>query len=313
MASFRVLGVFVIVWLALASGCTRAPPTGETTLKPKSVAEVQEYLTTRKVDFDEFRLRGPFAVVTKENHELRLSAKVSVKADVYLSEPKEKAPLVIFLHGYGASKEAHSFQAMHLASWGVHSISVQLPNKGPWVPNGRTLARIVSLMHASPELIDSRIDGNKIILVGHSFGGAAVSVALAEGARAIGGILLDPALMDKAFPTLLQRIKQPVLVLGADEEIASARNRDYFFYYVRSNIMELSVRDASHEDAQWPSDYALQNRGYDPSTTEEVQITFASAITTAIMSLSATGAFDRAWASFSPGFASGKFFDAKKK
>ena len=313
MPILRPFTLVLLVWLALVSGCTRMPAPDEAMLKLKTVPELQGYLLSHKAELDQFRLPGPFAVDVHENQEIRLSATERVRADIYLTAPPEKAPLVIILHGYDSSKEAHAKQARHLASWGMHSLTLQLPKNGPWVSNGRTLARIASFIARVPEVIDSRIDVNKIILVGHSFGGAAVAVALAEGAPAVGGILLDPAVVGNNMPGFLQRVARPVMLLGADEGVSSARYREYFFHYIRARIAEVSIRDAAHEDAQYPSQYSLQNYGLDPYSTEELQITFVSALTSAAISLSATGAFDYAWKSFSPAFENGKFFNAKKK
>jgi predicted esterase len=297
----------------LVSGCTRLPHVEQTSLKPKTLAELQEYLLTNQTAVDLFRLRGPFAVDIEENREVRLSRTERFSTDLYLSAPDEKAPLVIFLHGHDSSKRAHAYQAMHVASWGMHCLTVQLPNKGPWVGNGKTLARIVSFIHRLPEVIANRIDVDKIILVGHSFGGAAVAVALAEGAPAAGGILLDPAAAAKDVPNYLRRINKPVMVIGADHEIAAARNHEWFYRFIRSGIAEVSIRGAAHEDGQFPSEFALQNFGNDPNTTEDLQISFVSALTSAAISLSATGTFDYAWTSFHPVFDNGKFFNAKKK
>lgn len=305
--------LFVIAWLVLAGGCARPPATGETPIEAKTQSELQGYLLTHKADLDQFRLRGPFAVTTLNDHEVSLSATERINTDLFLSAPAEKAPLVIFLHGHDSSKEAHAYQAMHLASWGMHSLSLQLTNSGQWVSNGKTLARIVKFIRRRPDIIDSRIDVNKIILVGHSFGGSAVAIALAEGAPAVGGILLDPAAVGRDLPKFLNQIIAPVMLLGADEEISSARNRDYFFRFIRSGIAEVSIRDASHEDAQYPSEFSLQNLGFDPYTTEELQITFVSALTSAALSLSSTGKLDYAWTSFGDVFKNGKFFNAKKK
>src|SRR5205085_8583244 len=116
-------------------------------------------------------------------------------------------------------------------------------------------------------------------LVGHSFGGSAVAVALAEGVPAAGGILLDPAAIGKDLPNYLRRINKPVMLLGADDDVGSTRNRDYFYRFIRSGIAEISIRDAAHEDAQFPSEFSLQNFGIDPHTTEELQVTFVSALT----------------------------------
>ncbi len=305
--------LFAVAWLALVSGCARLPVTGVTSLKPATLSELVETVLRHKADVDEFRLRGPFDVATHKDHELRLSATERIDADLYLSAPAEKAPLVILLHGHENSKEDHAYQALHLATWGIHSLAVQLPNNGPWVGNGRTLARIVTLIHRQPEIIDSRIDVNRIILVGHSFGGAAVAIALAEGAPAAGGILLDPAGVGKEMPAFLRKIDKPVMVIAADERYSPVRDRRIFYEYVRSGIAEVSIRDASHEDAEFPLEPAPQEPGTDSSATEELQITFVSALTAAAFSLGHTGNLDFAWTSFGDAIKNGKFYDVLKK
>ena len=293
-----------LVCLTLA-GCTRMPGTGVTVLKPATVNELQGYLLNHKADLEQFRLRGPFAVEVQKDHEMRLPTGERINTDFYSSAPPEKAPLVIFLHGYASSKEAHAYQAMHLASWGMHCLILQLSKTGPWTSNGKTLAKVVELLHRRPETIDSRIDVKKIILVGHSFGGSSVMIALAEGAPATGAILLDPAAVGRDLPAYLTKINTPVMLLGADENVSETRNRSYFYRYVRSGIAEVSIKDATHEDAQYPSDFA--------QTTEELQITFVSALTAAALSLASTGKLDYAWDSFGDAFRNGKLLNAKKK
>jgi len=297
--------LIVIACLTLVSGCARLPDTGVTSLKPATLSELQGYLLSHKADLDQFRLRGPFAVDTREDYEIRLSTTELVNTDLFLSAHAEKAPLVIFLHGHDNSKDDHAYQAMHVASWGMHGMALQLPNNGPWVNNGKTLAKLVHFIHRWPEIIDGRIDVNRIVLVGHSFGGAAVAIALSEGAPAAGGILLDPAAVGRDLPKFLGRVKTPVMLLGADEQLSSARNRGYFYRFIRGGIGEVSIKGATHEDAQYPSYFSL--------ATEEMQITFVSALTSAAFSLSSTGKFDYAWTSFGDVIQNGKFINAKKK
>jgi hypothetical protein len=94
--------------------------------------------------------------------------------------------------------------------------------------------------------------------------------------------------------------------------VAWARNRNYFFEFIRGSVAEVSIRGATHEDAQYPSEYAVKN-GADPHTTEELQVTFAGALTAAVVSLASTGTVDYAWTSFGPVLESGKFYNARRK
>lgn len=278
-----------------------------------SLSGLQAHLLDQPPSVNRFRLRGPFAVAVQRGRLIRLSEKERFRADLYLAAPAEKAPLVIFLHGHDVSKEAHARQAAHLASWGMHALIVQLPKSGPWDSNGRILARIVNLIHRSPDVINNRVDINRIILVGHSFGGYAVAVAMARGAPIAGGILLDPALFGDNSPDFLQRINKPVMLIAADEALSPVRYREYFYHYISGNVIEVSVKGATHEDAQYPSETSLQNAGVDPDTTEELQITFVSAMTAAAFSLSSTRALDYAWASYRELIDSGKLLNAQKK
>ena len=315
-----------MAWLTLAGGyavppdaCAATPRSGAAAdtraalPRLNSFSELQSYLLAQETSLDRFRLRGPFAVAVQKGRYMRLSENVRIRTDLYLASPAEKAPLVIFLHGHDVSKEAHSRQAMHLASWGMHALAVQLSKTGPWDNNGRTLARIVHLIHRSPGVINSRIDVNRIILVGHSFGGYAVTVAMAQGAPVAGGILLDPALFGNASPDFLQKINKPMMLLGADEALSPVRYRDYFYHYIPGNVAEVSIKGATHEDAQYPSETSLQNAGIDPDTTEALQITFVSAMTAAAFSLASNRTLDYAWASFRGMIDSGKLLNPKKK
>lgn len=300
--------------LALSAGCARhMPATGVTQLKAASPADLQRNLLASKPDAAQFRLRGPFAVTEETDIEIPLASGVTLTADLFLCAAAAKAPLVIVLHGYDNSKEDHAFQAMHVASWGMHGMALQLPNHGPWIANGRTLANLVKAIHRMPQVASGRIDPNRIILVGHSFGATAVSAALGEGAPALGGVLLDPAGIGRELPGLLKRIRVPVLVVGADEDIWPTRNRSYFYRFIPAGVGEVSIRDAVHEDAQYPSERTLRAFEEKPMESEEAQVTFVSALTAAAFSLAATGNIDYAWASLEDGIKKGVFFNARRK
>jgi pimeloyl-ACP methyl ester carboxylesterase len=303
----RALLAFLL--LAVIAGCARMP-TGVTPLKARTGSDLRKQVLASKADVDQFRLRGPFEVQTHEDRGLDLSGTEHIAADWYLAAPAEKAPLVILLHGHDNSKADHSYQGLHLATWGIHTLIVDLPNQGPWANNGRILGRIVAALRRRPDLVDKRVDLDRIILAGHSFGGAAVAVALAEGTPAVGGILLDPAVPGKEFPRFLRRVSKPVMLIGADERYSPVANRGDFFRYIPKGIAEISIVESHHDDAQ----FALY-APHDPESTsaEEHQLTFVSALTSAALSLAYTGNFDYAWRSFRGGLASGKFSKAMKK
>ena len=300
--------------MAYSVGCTRPFPATEVTpIKAANPTELQGYLLSRKPDVAQFRSRGPFAVIERRDLELHLPSGPTVEADLYLCAAARKAPLVIVLHGLNNSKEDHAFQAMHLASWGMHAIALDLPKRGPWVANGRTLAGLVDAISLTPQLVDDRIDADKIILVGHSFGAIAVATALGEGAPVLGGVLLDPAGIGRQLPQLLKQITVPVMVIGADEEIWPTRNRGQFYRFIPAGVGEISIRDTVHQDAQYPNEHTLRAFQDNPDDTEDAQITFVSALTASAFGLAATGGIDYGWNSFENAFKSGAFFNARRK
>ena len=249
----------------------------------------------------------------QEDAEVKLTASERVRVDLYLAPQAQQAPLVIFLHGHDGSKRAHANQAALVTSWGMHSMTVQAPAKGPWTANGQILRRLIDVIHRSPGSIDKRIDASRIIAVGHSFGAYSVTVAVAEGAPVLGAILLDPAGSGSELRAVLPRIRKPIMVLAADEDIDTPRNRDEFMELIPNRVAQLSIRGATHDDAQYPSEHALQNDGVDPETSEAAQLAFTSAIAASAFSLAATGTFDYAWASFARAFAEGRFFNERRK
>jgi dienelactone hydrolase len=313
-SGFRIPALLLIALMAHLSGCARRfPATEVTTIKSDNPAELQRYLLSRKPDVAQFRSRGPFAVIERRDLEIPVVSGLTVTAVLYLCAEARKAPLVIVLHGLDNSKDDHAFQAMHLASWGMHGMAIDLPKRGPWIANGRTLAGLGDAIHRAPKIVDERIDADKIILVGHSFGATAVAAALGEGVRAVGGVLLDPAGIGRELPQLLRRITVPVMVIGADEDIWPTRNRGQFYRFIPGSVGEISIRDTLHQDAQYPNEHTLRAFDDQPDDTEEAQIAFVSALTASAFSLAATGGLDYGWNSFEMGLKKGIFFNARRK
>lgn len=109
-------------------------------------------------------------------------------------------------------------------------------------------------------------------------------------------------------PEFLYKIKKPV----ADEILHPVQRREYIYDYIQSDVIEVSIKDATLENAQYPPETSRQNAGVDAETTEELQITFVSGITAAI-NLSTTARLDYAWVGLREMVDSGKMFNPKKK
>jgi pimeloyl-ACP methyl ester carboxylesterase len=300
-----------IALMVLAASCAQMPATEVTPIvfKPDPVTQTLESETVRtqvverNIGVDQFRLRGPFEVSVRSDQVIRLSAKEHVPADFYISALGNKAPLVIVLHGYGNGKADHGYQGLHLATWGINSIVLQLPNRGSWVAHGRTLSRIVGHIRKRPAQFPD-IDTRNILLVGHSFGASAVIYAMSQGADVAGSVLLDPASFGSGLTTALGRVTRPVMIIGADETVFPARGRDSFLHNLRGRAGEVSIRGAGHEDAQ----FSLSDDG-----TRDEQLAFLSLLTAAAISISSTGQLDFAWQSYEHAVTAGRLFDTRKK
>ena len=284
----------LLVLTIVMASCARLPEIRTTPLKTETLGKLQQHLLDHSPDVDQFRLRGPLEVTQQEEIELDSGPGGRIVGDLFLSSAKERAPLIVLLHGHGNTRVDHAYQAYHLATWGLHSLTVDLPNEGPWIDHGKTLARLIERIRRGVPKLDSRIDRERIVIVGHSFGAAAVAVSLAQGAPVLGAILLDPASEFSELRGYLARVRKPVMILGADPHIGMTKNRDDFFYYVPGNVFEVSVANAHHEDAEFPFESALDL--FESShATRELQITFASALTSAAFSIGFTGNLEYVW------------------
>jgi len=236
-----------------------------------------------------------------------------VLSDAFVPNVKGQSPLVVFVHGNHSSKKAHRGQAQHLASWGFHTLAIQLPKKAQWPKNGERLATLVRMIAQSPSLIAASVDPKRILVAGHSFGGSAATIAVSEGAPISGLILLDPAVVSRRVERAMTEVDVPVVILGADRTVFRARRRTLFFGRIDSEVGELSVRGATHDDAQFPSMFSMSTLGVDPYTSASHQRLFVAAITASAMSIAITGGLEFAWESLADAERSGKIVNMRRK
>ena len=249
-----------------------------------------------KTESKAFEKRGPFGYEYNADLEIPISEDEILEADFIKTSASGKSPLLVFVHGNYSRKEVHSFQAQRLATWGFNTLSIDLPPRRQWVQNGDRLTRLVNYINAYPEILSQQIDTNKIILIGHSFGGSASIIAAGSGAPVAGIILLDPAVVHQTVIEKMSNVEVPVILLGADEEVYKARKRKKFFRKIQSPMIELSIVDATHNEAQFPSLCSLYV-GFSCHSQDKQKL-FVSKITVSAFSLALNEGLDFAWRVF---------------
>lgn len=260
-----------------------------------------------------FNREGPYSYREIENHDFQLGLENFVKVNLAIPNSVKNSPVVIIQHGNMSFKEAHQDQMRWLASWGFTVITPQLKNFGEWVQNGARLKSMVQIIAQWPSIISDSINPSKIILAGHSFGGSAVSLAAAKGAKASGLILLDPALYSNTVWKSLPKVNAPTFVLAADPAMFKARRRQDFFARIPENITELVIAGSTHDDAQMPSLNSLRFFGFDPTTSRDRQQRFLNSLTMAAIAIAEPNLNSRVWQYFKQGLRTGYFVEAKRK
>jgi dienelactone hydrolase len=289
---------FFVIMLALAGCQTASPPelAGDA-LRP-TLAELRRDLLRAKGDLATFETRGPLSTRVYENCAVTLADGTTLVYDQVIptnpSPSEARPPLAVLVHGNHSRKEAHRRQAERLASFGFTAVALEVPNRDQWVLNGILVKRFVKAVTRAPGILAADVDARRVVLIGHSFGGSAVTIAAALGAPVQGLVLLDPAVVSPTVVRLMPRVKVPVMLLGADKTVFRSRRRAMFFRELGGPMLEVSVVGATHDDAQNPSMYALTTYGVDPFTSPDRQALFQAALTAGAFSLAATGALDYA-------------------
>lgn len=284
---------FILAVLSqVLSGCA----TSLSTSQYLSYSTIARKIFASPPSLDVFQKDGPFQVEVRKDFAIRVNADEILQTDLYLSEQSGKAPLLIFQHGNLANKGVHARQAQRAASWGFHAIVLEQPNHSRWIKNGQVLADLVRLLYRWPDLLNDQFDRDRIIIVGHSFGGSAASIAAGSDCPIAGIILLDPALVSDQIKEYFSNIHIPVVLLGADPEVFMSRHRSSFYRLIHSDMIEVSVAGATHNDAQYPNQFRWrQFIGLEQQPKREYQEIFTSAIIASAFSIASSHSTQFVW------------------
>ncbi len=271
--------IFMFIIIVLQSNCAALYTTKNTTNDPvndptntstteeivleKSYQDI--FSDTHKMKRPKTKNEGPFPVTSVRDQVFTLGPSDQISTDMFIPDQHGASPLIIIVHGNRYSKEMHLAQAEYLASWGMHVMTLNLPNENQWLLNGYRTKKMVSMLRAVPSLVSPNVDTSKIILVGHSFGGSAITISAAQGAKVAGLVLLDPAVVSEEVYDYQKSIQVPVVLLGADRNVFKSRQRNTFSNNIKSPFYEVSISGAEHTDAQLPQsmplfDFGLQSK-----------------------------------------------------
>jgi dienelactone hydrolase len=285
MRSLQPIKLLILLKISFFFGCA----TNQKRFEKLPVNEVHERSRISSPGLLRFSTEGPFSYSRNPDLGIPLSISETLHVDFYTTLAEGKAPLIILSHGNYSGKAAHEYQARMLASWGFNVVVTELPNRAEWLSNGQRLSRLSKFLWSWPQYLGKNVDREKIILAGHSFGGSAAILALNQGAPVIGLILLDPAIVHESVKSAMKASTVPAMLLGADRKYFVSRGRSIFKKNWSKSFGELSVREATHDDAQGPSMFSRFTLGVDPFTSREKQNIFVAAMVSSAISLSTSG------------------------
>ena len=285
-----MLSIFSKFFLAIMlAGCVIGPERREEVMKAE---HLQNNIMVLEPQLIRFEKSGPFSVSLRPDREFNVDLDQTLVVDHFAAKSGDSLPIVVISHGNFSNKGAHRRQAKHLASWGFHVVTVESPNRDQWLENGTRLRKFLEMVHQWPRILGSNADKNRIIVVGHSFGGSAAILAIGSGAPVIGAVLLDPAVVHSSVTSAMKKSDVPVVLLGADRKIFTARGRSMFRKNIAGEMIEVTVPKAAHDDAQGPSVFAQAALGIDPFTSTTKQALFRSTLTAAVIGIATSGTLD---------------------
>lgn len=279
-------GILFTLFISICLGCASGGSNKDS--NQLSFDDVRAKLSAGKWKLARLVERGPFKFYLKKDLILNISPSQTIRFDYAAPIGNEPGPLAIIHHGNKYVKEAHENQIRNLASWGIHAVAVQSKNQHNWIKNGYRLARFTKHIMDSPQILSSMVSTSNIIVIGHSFGGSAATIAASINPRIKGVILLDPAVVSDQVLRHQKRVKSKTILLGADPKVFLSRKRETFFKNISELAVELTIKGATHNDAQDPS-ITKVIWGNDPSTSEIQTRIFSTLITAGTMFLSGDG------------------------
>ena len=219
-----------------------------------------------------------------------------------LNKSPNNATAIIVSHGNGGRKESFRMLGEHLASVGMPTLVPQLPNRNQWTMAAEYLASLAQIVRVASDINDkicSRKDRRsysrsrkkalaprKVVLIGHSFGGAASLIAATRLRPRPDVIALDPAWPTMLPFDLIKDLRSKVTIIGADPRLYRARQQKSLRKVLGNHqrVRYRFIEGATHDEAQYPTTFALSGWGINPYVKTGLQETYLENIAASLAS-----------------------------
>lgn len=192
--------------------------------------------------------RGPFAVTSTSVSDLSTPGFGSATVTYPTSTSEGTYGAVAISPGYTASESTIAWLGPRLASQGfvVITFNTQSRLDQPGSRGDQLLAALDYLTQRASTAIRSRIDPNRLAVIGHSMGGGGTLEAAKDRPSLKATIGLTPWNLDKSWP----EIRTPSLVIGAENDSVAAVGSHAIPFYqsipASTSKAYLELNNASH-------------------------------------------------------------------
>jgi len=130
---------------------------------------------------------------SKRTEKLKLTSE-RVEVDFFIPKTSRPAPLVVVAHGFSRSRENFEGWGKRLAGAGYFVAIPDLPASTDHKQNGHAIEELIELLAAKPpeRIRSTRIETDRVAVVGHSAGGLAALLAASDNRRIVLWVGLDP-------------------------------------------------------------------------------------------------------------------------
>jgi len=241
-----------------------------------TTGSMMQKINSEQLKDKDYRVLGSGKYSSTESS-IKSDSGCKVKFTQFVPENHQGEMVVILGHGFFRNQKTQKELAQHLASWGLHVVTMDFCNSRPWNghhdKNGADMVKVADVIGAK-----------SVIYSGFSAGGLAAFIASSQDARTKAYFGLDMVdNFDKGIEAAPQ-VKAPIFGLIAESSMCNAKNNGLDVYAKTEQKVLFKVSGATHCDFEYPFDKLCSiacGKNEEPYTREDIQETILG-LTTAL-------------------------------